>query len=54
MGISAVEQNREKTMKKKYNNNLRDLRDNIKHTTIQIIVVSEEEKESLRKYLKRL
>ena len=40
--ITAVEQNKEKRMKRK-EKSLRDLWDNIKHTNIRIIVVPEEE-----------
>ena len=53
--ITTTEQNKEKRMKRtEYH--LRDLWDNIKHTSIQIIGVpeEEEEKKGLRKYLKRL
>ena len=52
--ITATEQKMEKRMKKKNEDNLRDLSDNIKHTNIDIIGVPEgEEKKDLRKYLKR-
>ena len=52
--ITAREQNKEKRMKR-IEDILKDLWDNIKCTNIQIIGVSEEEeKKSLRKYLKRL
>ena len=49
--ITATEQNKEKRIE----DSLRDLRDNIKHTNIQITVVPEEgEKKKVRKYMKRL
>ena len=53
--ITAAEQNKEKRMKR-FENSLRDLWDNIKHTNIQIIGVPEEEekKKGSEKYLKRL
>ena len=52
--ISAVEQNKEKRMKRN-EDSLRDLWDNIKCNNIRIIRVPEgEERKGLRKYLKRL
>jgi len=52
--ITSEEQNKVKRMKR-IEDGLRDLRDNIKHTNIQIIgVPEEEEKECVRKFLKRL
>ena len=51
--ITAVEQNKEKRMKRN-EDSLRDLWGNIKCTNIHIIGVSEgEERKYLRKYLKR-
>ena len=52
--ISAVEQNKEKRMKRN-EDGLRDLCDNMKHTNIRIIGIPEEKRErkNLRKYLKR-
>ena len=53
--ITTAEQNKEKRMKR-IEDSLRDLWDNIKCTSIQIIEVPEEEekRKGLRKYLKRL
>ena len=53
--ISATKQNKGKRMKK-IGDSLRDLWNNIKHTNILIIGVTEEEKKKkgMRKYLKRL
>ena len=52
--ITSEEQNKGKRMKR-IEDDLRDLRDNIKHTNIQIIgVPEEEEKVCVRKFLKRL
>ena len=53
--ITTAEQNKEKRMKR-IGDSLRDLWDNIKHTNIQIIGVSEKKRKrkGLRKYLKRL
>ena len=45
-GITAEKQNKRKRMKK-IEDSLRDLKDNIKHTNIQIIRVPEEEKKSV-------
>ena len=54
MELTAAEQNKEKRMKRN-EDSLRDLSENIKHTNIHIIEVSEEEREKgPRKYLKRL
>ena len=51
--ITAMEQNKEKRMKRN-EDSLRDLWDNIKHNNIRIIGVPEgEERKDLRKYLKR-
>ena len=51
--ITAVEQNKEKRMKRN-EDSLRDLWDNIKHTNIHIIEVPKEEREKgPEKYLKR-
>ena len=53
VGITAMEQNKEKRMKRK-EDSLGDLWDNIKCNNIRIIGVPEgEEREDLRKYLKR-
>ena len=53
MAITATEQNIEKRMKRN-EDSLRDLWDNLKCTNIHIIGVPEgEEREDLRKYLKR-
>ena len=53
--ITTAEQNKEKRMKR-IEDSLRDYWDNIKHTNIRIIGVTEEERKrkGLRKYLKRL
>ena len=52
--FTAVEQNKEKRMKRN-EDSLRDLWDNIKHNNLRIIGVPEgEERKNLRKYLKRL
>ena len=52
--FTAVEQNKEKRMKRN-EDSLRDLWDNIKHNNIHIIGVPEgEERKDPRKYLKRL
>ena len=52
--ISSEEQNKVRKMKRT-EDSLRDLWDNIKYTSIQIIVIPEEEqKKSMRKFLKRL
>ena len=51
--ITSEEQNKVKRMKRTADR-LRDLRDNIKHTNIQIIGVPEEEKKGMRNALKRL
>ena len=53
--ITATQQNKEKRMKR-IEDSLRDLLDNIKHTSMRTIWVPEEEekKKGLRKYLKRL
>ena len=52
--ITATEQNKDKITKRN-EDSLRDLWDNIKHTSIRIIGVPEEEKgKGQRKYLKRL
>ena len=51
--ITSEEQNKGKRMKR-IEDGLRDLRDNIKHTNIQIIGVPEEEKKSMRKFFKKL
>ena len=52
--FTAVEQNKEKRMKRN-EDSLRDLWDNIKHTNICIIGVPKgEERKDMRKYLKRL
>ena len=51
MEITALENN-EKRMKRN-EDSLRDLRDNIKCTNINIIGVPEEEIKGLRKYLER-
>ena len=49
-----AEENTEKGMKKKKNeDSLRDIWDNIKHINIRIIAVPGEERKNLRKYLKR-
>ena len=55
MEVTTSEQNKEKR-KKRIEDSLRDFWDNIKHTNIRIIGVSEEEgkKKGLRKYLQRL
>ena len=54
MEITAEEQNKVKEMKRT-KDSLRDLLDNIKHTNIRVIGVSEEEdKMGMRKVLKRL
>ena len=55
MRITATEQNIEKRMKKKKNeDSLRDLWDNIKDTNIRIIQVpAGEERKDTRKYLKK-
>ena len=55
MEITTAEQNKEKR-KKRIEDSLRDLCDNIKCTNISIIGVPEEERKrkGLRKYLKRL
>ena len=55
MRITATEQNIEKRMKKKKNeDSLRDLWDNIKDTNIHIIQVpAGEERKDTRKYLKK-
>ena len=55
MEVTTSEQNKEKR-KKRIEDSLRDFWDNIKHTNIPIIGVSEEEekKKGLRKYLQRL
>ena len=50
--ITATEQNKEKRMKRN-EDRLRDLWDNIKHTSIRIIGVPEEKGKGQRKYLKR-
>ena len=52
---STAEQNKEKRMKR-IEDSLRDLWDNIKHTNIRIIGVSEEEekKKEPKNYVKRL
>ena len=51
--ITSEEQNKVKRMKRS-EDNLRDLWDNIKHTNIRITGVPEEEKKSMRKFLKKL
>ena len=52
--ITSEEQNKINRMKRT-KDSLRDLRDNIKHTNIQIIgVPEEEERKGMRKFLKRL
>ena len=55
VGISSEEQNKVTRMKRT-EDSLRDLRDNIKCTNIQIIGVAEEEekRKGMRKVLKRL
>ena len=54
MEFTAVEQNKEKRMRRN-EDSLRDLWDNIKHNNIHIIGFPEgKEREDLRKYLKRL
>ena len=55
MEITTTEQNKEKRMKR-IEDSRRDLWDNIKHTNIRIIGVSEEEekKKELKNYVKRL
>ena len=55
VGIMTAEQNIEKRMKKKNEDSLRDLWDNIKGTNICIIGFQKEKRErkDLRKYLKR-
>ena len=54
MRITATEQNIEKRMKKKNEDSLRDLWDNIKDTNIRIIQVpAGEERKDTRKYLKK-
>ena len=50
--ITAEGQNKEKRMERN-EDNLRDLWDNIKLTSIHIIGVPEEERKDLRKYLMR-
>ena len=53
--FTATEQNKDKRIKKKNQDRLRDVWDNIKHTNIHIIGVPEgEERKDRRKYLKRL
>ena len=51
--ITSEEQNKAKRMKRT-EDSLRDLWDNIKHTNIRITGVPEEEKKSMRKFLKKL
>ena len=52
--ITSQEKNKVKRMKRA-EDSLRDLRDNIKCTNVQVIgVPEEEERKGLRKYLKRL
>ena len=38
---------------KRNEDNLRDLRDNVKHPNVQIIGVPEEDRKGMRKYLRR-
>ena len=52
VGITAAEQNLEKRVKRT-EDSLRDLWDNIKCTNICITGIPGEEREDLRKYLKR-